>query len=118
MRRDSQRLSDIVAAGSQIALYIESRTAMDFITDQYFQDAVLHQLTIVGEAASKLSTGFRFNHSAVPWTRIIGFRQRIVHDYFGFNLDTAWRIAKVAVPELTVQVAEILATEFVDDSDW
>ena len=111
MRRDFQRLSDIVEAAAKIAEYVTSRTATDFINDQFFQDAVLRQLTIVGEAASKLSADFRADHDAIPWKAIIGFRQRIVHEYFGLNLDTAWRITTVALPELAAQITEILAAE-------
>lgn len=112
MRRDAQRLSDIVEAAAKVASYVATRTPVDFILDEYFQDAVLRQLTIAGEAASKLSADFRAKHSAIPWKQIVGFRQKIVHDYFGFNLDTAWNIATVGLPELAARLTEILDTDF------
>jgi uncharacterized protein with HEPN domain len=75
----------------------------------------MRQLTIVGEAAVALSLGFKEAHPEIPWTHIGGFRNRIVHDYFGFNPDTAWQVATVALAELANQAREILAVEFGED---
>jgi uncharacterized protein with HEPN domain len=51
----------------------------------------------------------------IPWPEIAGFRNRIVHDYFGFNLDTAWQVATVHLPELGAQLFRILSDEFPGD---
>jgi uncharacterized protein with HEPN domain len=115
MRRDAQRLSDIVEAAGQVANYIDGRTDVQFVVDRFFQDAVLRQLTIVGEAASKLSAQFRSAHPEIPWARIVGFRHRVVHDYFGFNLDTAWKVASVEVAILATAISQILAREYPEE---
>lgn len=117
MRRDSQRIADILEASAQVALYIRSRTLDDFTVNRIFQDAVLRQLTIVGEASTNLSEDFTSRHPEIPWAQIAGFRNRIVYDYFGFNLDTAQQIATVARPELAAVLNPILALEFPDAPD-
>ncbi|MSV31922.1 MAG: DUF86 domain-containing protein [Bryobacterales bacterium] len=48
----------------------------------------------------------------MPWREIIGFRHRVVHDYFGIDLDAVWRIATVELPRLHADVIAILAEEF------
>jgi uncharacterized protein with HEPN domain len=116
MRRDAQRLSDIVRAAAQIAGYLATRSETEFVFDTLFQDAVLRQLTIVGEASVSLSPEFKAVHPEIPWPQIAGFRNRIVHDYFGFNLDTAWKVASAALPALAATLTEILASEFPNEN--
>jgi len=74
-------------------------------------------LTIVGEASTKLSREFTSRHPEIPWQQIAGFRNRIVHDYFGFNLDTAGQIATVSLPKLAALLSPILTLEFPDVPD-
>ena len=104
-------------ASAQVALYVRLRTLNDFTFDRIFQDAVLRQLTIVGEASTKVSREFTSRHPEIPWQQIAGFRNRIVHDYFGFNLDTAWQIETVSLPELAALLNPILILEFLDAPD-
>ena len=111
MRRDAERISDIIDACAVVARYIESRTAADFVNDRMFQDAVVRQLTIVGEAATNLSAEFRVKHPEIPWPEISGFRNRIIHDYFGIDLDTAWKVATDDLPDLNARLAAISAAE-------
>ena len=64
------------------------------------QDAILRQLTVVGEAAYKVSRGIRARHPEVLWAQIAGLRHRVVHDYFGIDLDAIWHFATVELPVL------------------
>lgn len=112
MRRDPERIADIVEAAGQIAEYLRSCSQADFFASPLLQDAVLRQLMIVGEAAINLSAEFKARHTDIQWRKIAGFRHRIVHDYFGFDLDTAWTIATASLPELREQLTRILKSEF------
>jgi uncharacterized protein with HEPN domain len=69
-------------------------------------------LTVVGEASVSLSAEFKAGHPEIPRPQIAGFRNRIVHDYFGFNPDTACRGVAGSLPELAARLTEILAVEF------
>lgn len=64
------------------------------------QDAILRQLTIHGEAAKRVSAEFRIEHPQVPWTKIAGFRDIVVHDYFRVDLYEVWRIVQEELPAL------------------
>lgn len=116
MRRDSERIADIVEACALIGNCLESRTPVDFTLDSLFWDAVVRQLTIAVEAAVNLSSDFESKYPEIPWQEIAGFRNRIVHDYFGFNLDTAWQVATRSLPVLAEQLSTILRDDFLDDN--
>lgn len=72
----------------------------------------MHKLTIVGEAAGKLSVEVRGSHPAVRWTHAKRFRDRNVHVYYVVDWDIVWKTAKEDLPRRRVQVAEILENEF------
>lgn len=105
MRRDALRLQDIVEAADALG------------SGGLVQDAILRQLTVAGEAALKLSPELRERHTEVPWMKVAGFRHRVVHDYFGLDLDAVWIIATHEIPILRSQVIAILATCFPREAD-
>jgi uncharacterized protein with HEPN domain len=72
------------------------------------QDAILWQLTIVGEAAKRVSTEFRASHPAVPWRLVAGFRDVVVHDYSRVDLQEVWRIIAEDIPVLVATLALII----------
>ena len=74
--------------------------------------AVLHHLTVIGEAISRLSVELRERHPEVPWRQIIAVRHRIVHAYFDLDWQILWDAAISDIPELQWQVLEIVAIEF------
>ncbi len=117
MLRDRHRLIDISTAAAQIAKYIESKSEADFHVDDMLHDAVILQLIVVGESVGRLSPDFRTKHPEIDWSKIVGLRHRLAHDYFGTDLRTAWDIATVHVPTLHSQLSQILSTEFPDDDD-
>jgi uncharacterized protein with HEPN domain len=72
---------------------------------------VVHELTIIGEAVAQLPADLRQRHVHIPWTDIKGFRNIIVHHYFGIDWEEVWRSASVRVPVLRTQIAEVLRSE-------
>lgn len=75
-----------------------------FLSDDLVIDAVARNLEIIGEAARQLPEDFRRAHAQIPWTQIGGLRNRIVHDYFGLDLEIIWEIIQHDLPELEKQV--------------
>lgn len=98
--RDPAYLLDILLAARQAAIYAEGLDRKGFEASRLHQDAILRQLTIVGEAASRISEPFRESHPEVPWSSIRGFRNIVVHAYFEVDLDQVWQILQVDIPEL------------------
>jgi uncharacterized protein with HEPN domain len=75
-----------------------------FLGDELVIDAVARNLEIIGEAARQLPEEFKQLHTQVHWTQIAGLRNRIVHDYFGLDLEIIWEIIQHDLPELEKQV--------------
>lgn len=112
MRRDQQRLTDILEALDWIAKAIAGRTETEFLADETLCYAVAQKLTIVGEAAARLSPEIKDRYNSVPWLDIVGLRNILVHEYFGIYWPLVWQTATDEAPALRRQVAEILRVEF------
>ena len=99
---------DISESINDIGDYLKSFDKRRFLKDKKTQDAIVRRLEIIGEATKKLPLDFRKKHRKVPWKDMAGARDKLIHDYFGVNLERVWRIATEDVPVLKVQVSKIL----------
>ena len=97
-------LEDIILAIQKVGRYTAQMDHDAFLADELVVDGVARNLEIIGEAARQLPEEFRRNHAEVPWTQIAGLRNRIVHDYFGLDLEIIWEIIQHDLPELEKQV--------------
>lgn len=114
MGRDEQRLYDILAALDTVSRFVNSTSQAEFLANEMMRYAVAHQLSVVGEAAARVSIELRNRYPALPWTRIIGLRNVLVHDYFGIDWPVVWRTITEHAPALRKQIAEVVRTEFPD----
>jgi uncharacterized protein with HEPN domain len=79
--------------------------------DDLVRSAILHKLTVIGEAAVRVSAELKARHPEVPWGDIVGFRNIAVHAYFSVDWGIVWVTATEEVPQLESQVRAILASE-------
>ncbi|MGA2723398.1 MAG: HepT-like ribonuclease domain-containing protein [Bryobacteraceae bacterium] len=112
MRHEPSFLKDILSACSKIESIIAATNEDAFLKDEVLSAAVLHHLTVIGEAISRLSAELRDRHPEVPWRQIIAVRHRIVHAYFDLDWQILWDAATGDIPELRRQIADVLTTEF------
>lgn len=105
-------LKDILAACRKIRTIVATTSEDAFLKDEVLPAAVLHHLTVIGEAISRLPVELRERHPAVPWRQIVAVRNRIVHAYFELDWQILWDAATGDIPELRRQVLDILTTEF------
>jgi uncharacterized protein with HEPN domain len=77
--------------------------------DKKTQDAVVHNLEIIGEAAKNLSPAIKGRHPDIPWRKLAGVRDKIVHHYFGINYDIVWQI-KEDLAGLLQKIDEIVSS--------
>jgi uncharacterized protein with HEPN domain len=106
VRRDDERLADILEAAEKIAVRAaKGRAAFD--ADEDTQIVLVHLIQVIGEAAAGLSDEFIARHPEVPWRQIIATRNRVVHGYFEVDLDILWDVAVIDVPQLASQVLAI-----------
>lgn len=93
MRRESERLGDILEAIAAIERYtIRGKKA--FNEDELIQVWIVHHLQVIGEAVNALPTELIARHQDIPWQDIIGFRNLVVHEYFRVSLNIVWEIAR------------------------
>src|SRR5688572_19581828 len=104
MRRDYLYLNDIVEAADHIAAFIADADLQVFQQSEMMRSAVVYKLTIIGEAAARMSEELRKRHPEVPWPQIVGFRNILVRAYFGIDWAEVWRSAKNRCPVLREQV--------------
>ncbi len=100
-------INDIREAIVRIESYIEGMSFEDFTQDQKSIDAVARNLEIMGEAANRLPDDFKESHSDIEWYKIVGLRHRIVHEYFGVDLQIIWQILHKDLPELRQSFSRI-----------
>jgi uncharacterized protein with HEPN domain len=79
-----------------------------FLGERMIQDAVIRNLEVIGEAVKNLSPELRVEHPDIPWQRIAGLRDVLIHHYFGVNLNTVWGIVENRLPELEAVVRALL----------
>ncbi len=111
MRHDSLFLADIVEAADHIADFIADKGFEEFQRSEMLRSAVLQKLTVIGEAAARISEELSGCHTEIPWPQIVAFRNILVHAYFGIDWEIVWRAAKNRCPDLRNDVARMLAAE-------
>ncbi|MBW4538915.1 MAG: DUF86 domain-containing protein [Myxacorys chilensis ATA2-1-KO14] len=107
MREDRLYLDDILNCMTRIESYTSSgRDA--FMQTEMIQDAVIRNFEIIGEATKQMSPILRQSYPDVPWKRIAGLRDVLIHDYVRVDLDEVWRVIEQDVPELKARITAIL----------
>ncbi len=115
MWRDDAWLLDMLQACRKALHHAEGLTEDRFHVSGLHQDAIIRQLTIHGEAAKEISPDFRNAHPEIPWKKIAGLRDVVVHAYFRVDLDQVWRIVRDELPSLTVALERVVPPE---DASW
>jgi uncharacterized protein with HEPN domain len=109
MSRDSVILLDILRAARLSIEFLGGTDKPRFLKDAKTQSAVLHQLLLVGEAVKRLSEEFRSQYSDVPWTKIAGMRNVLIHQYDDVDLEEVWRTLERDIPALIVRLEAMVA---------
>ncbi|MBV4357414.1 HepT-like ribonuclease domain-containing protein [Pinibacter aurantiacus] len=101
-------ISDIVDSGNKILSYTNNLSFEQFVSDSKTVDAVIRNFEIIGEAANRLPEDFKDLHLDIDWHRIRGFRNRIVHDYFGIDYSIVWIIKESFLPGMITKLKSLI----------
>ncbi|MBL0157372.1 MAG: DUF86 domain-containing protein [Bryobacterales bacterium] len=112
MRHEASYLRDILSAAAKIEAITAATTEGSFLSDEVLPAAVLHHLTVIGEAINRLPPELRMRHPEVPWTQVVAVRHRIVHAYFDLDWQILWNSMMDDIPRLREQIGAILESEF------
>ncbi len=110
-RGDKEWLEDILIACENILAYKEGYDFDMFLQDRKTQDAILRNIEIIGEAVKKLSDNLKSRYENVEWNEIAKTRDKLIHAYFGVDLDIVWDIINQDIPVLRTQIKDIIEKE-------
>jgi uncharacterized protein with HEPN domain len=109
MTKDPQIfLQHIMESIEQIEDYLVDVLKEEFMDSSRLQDAVLRRIEIIGEAVKNIPDDFKEKHPEIPWQKIAGMRNKIIHEYFDIDLPLVWSTAKTDIPKLKKQIAKLL----------
>ncbi len=106
-REDREYLQDILDRIQRIETFVETGYE-EFLKSYLIQDAVERNFEVIGEAIKYLSPELRNQYPEVSWKKIAGFRDVIIHNYMGLELDEIWATVDRSLPQLKIQITQIL----------
>lgn len=109
--RDAALLLDMTLAARDAIGFVADLDEASFLASRLHQNAVIHSLAVIGEAAGKVSPGFRSAHPEIPWRDITGMRHRLIHGYADVRLTVVWAVVKDRLPGLLETLEPILPPE-------
>jgi uncharacterized protein with HEPN domain len=101
-------LQDILEACAKVNLLVQNLDEATFSQDWRTRDAVLHNLEVIGEAVKRLPDDRKAKYPAIPWRRIAGFRDVLVHAYFSLDDAIVWDVAVHHLTPLAAAAVELL----------
>ena len=105
---DSVYLKHILDAICTIEEYLLEITFKDFLKTRLIQDGVIRQIEIIGEATKRVTEDTKSKYAEIPWKDMAGMRDKLIHNYFGVDIDAVWKTTKKDIPLLKIQIKNIL----------
>lgn len=112
MRSDRLFLYDVIESIDRIDEFLAGSGVEAFLADEKTKAAVMHKLTVIGEATRHLRETLAQSHPEVDWNRAAALRNLIAHAYFSVDYEIVYRTARESLPGLRRQIADILAAEY------
>ena len=107
MKEPAIFINHILDSIEDIEDYSRNISSNQFLQDKKLQDAIIRRIEIIGEAVKNIPDSFRKKHPKIPWKGIAGMRDKIIHHYFGLDLDTIWNVVKEEIPTLKKEIKNI-----------
>jgi len=108
MRKPKVYLIDIIAAMDAIEEFVKNKSFEEFKNNDLISSAVIRKLEVIGEAAKHIPEDIVQKHKEIPWKKMAGMRDRLIHFYFGVKQDLVWRTIKQDLPEIKPLIKKII----------
>ena len=109
MKHDDQiRIRHMLDSARELLSFVAGVERESFVQNRLLVLAVIKELEIIGEAASKVSPETRKEHAEIPWQDVVGMRNRLIHGYFDIDLERVWDTVSGDVPELVILLEQSL----------
>ncbi len=108
---DEARLRHMRDAAKDALSFVENKTRNTLDTERMLTLSLVKCIEIIGEAASRVSKQRQAEHPQIPWSKIVGMRNRLIHAYFDIELDIVWDTVTQALPPLLDQLETIIGRE-------
>jgi uncharacterized protein with HEPN domain len=108
LRTDKVRIRHILDASKEAVEFAKGRSRAELDSDRKLNLSLVRLLEVIGEAARGLSDELRTQHPELPWKKMVGMRDRLIHGYYDVDLDVVWETVAENLPGLIVQLKDIL----------
>ena len=109
-RKPSAYINDILKCISHIDKYTSAINFNEFAADFMVVEACLYNIQVIGEAVTKLPDEIKESEPQIPWALIKGMRNRLIHEYFGTDLQLVWNVIKNKLPSFQTELKEMHAS--------
>lgn len=101
-------IKDILISTDEINSFIEGMDFNDFAKDKKTINAVVRSIEVIGEAAKNIPAALRHKYPDIPWKKMSGMRDKLIHEYFGVDIEILWKTAKEDLPALAYSIQKTL----------
>lgn len=101
-------LQDIIDSIDDINNFVKDLNFDKFLRDKKTSNAVIRSIEVIGEAAKNIPTKLRYKYPNIPWKRMSGMRDKLIHEYFGVDLEIVWEVANKELPPLKSLISPML----------